>query len=79
VVFVVDQVALARFLSQYFGFPLSLSFQQRSVLTCISTPLYEKGKGRSFGILQQRNALSELGEHLAEKYFRFMSVFGTLN
>jgi hypothetical protein len=41
VVFVVDKVKLARFLSQYFGFPLSLLFHQRTVLTCISTQPYE--------------------------------------
>lgn len=41
VVFVVDKVELARFLSQNFGFPLSLSFHKRIILTCISTPPYE--------------------------------------
>jgi hypothetical protein len=77
VVFVVDEVELARFLCQNFGFLLSLSFHQRIVLTCISIPPYEKDNGRCFGTLLQRNALSELGDHWTEKYFRLMSVFET--
>jgi hypothetical protein len=49
-----------KFFSEYFGFPLSISFHQRSILTCIYMLLLTKEQRSKLGYFQNRTALSEL-------------------
>jgi len=62
----VDKGALVRGFSEYFGFTLSVSFHQRSLLTFIYTLLPEgqMGEARKF---PKTSALSEIGEQWIRK------------
>ena len=57
-----------RFFSKYFGFPLSVSFHQYSILIFIYMLLLSEGQMVKPGNLQS-NALSEIGEHWIRKHF----------
>jgi len=56
------------FLSDYFGFPLPLSFHQCSVLIyTLVLPEAQRGETRNF---PTSSALSEIGEHWIEEYVK---------
>lgn len=53
-----------RCFSEYFGFPLSISLHQRSILIS-----YQKGKPAKPGNLPKSKTLSEIEQNGIEKYF----------
>jgi hypothetical protein len=65
----VDKGALVRGFSEYFGFTLSVSLHQRSLLTFIYTLLLLEGQMGEALKFPKTSALSEIGEQWIRKKF----------
>jgi len=64
----VDKVAQGRFVSEYFDFPLSVSFCQGAILIFILIRCYQKDKRAKPGNLQKSNAPLDTSEHWTQKH-----------
>jgi hypothetical protein len=76
--FVVEEVALDRFLSECFGFALSYVIIPPTLRTHFNlcTTLTKRTSGQSLETFKQSDILSDIGEHWIEKYFHIVRLRG---
>jgi hypothetical protein len=74
-IFVVETYHWDTFSSEYFGFLLSVSVHQSSILLYVCRLLLPGRKTNEAGNIPNGNAISEIGEHWIKKQFHYFSLF----